>query len=223
MSVTDLIKKSVLDAFQSTQLDATKIAVGLVMALLIGIIIYCVYKTFYSGVIYSHNFAVTLVGMTVLSCMITLAISSNLVISMGMVGALSIVRFRTAIKDPMDLLYLFWAITSGITIGANLYSLVLITAVVITVTIIIFYFVKSSGKVYVLILHYKDYVTDEQIKEALGKRRYVIKSVTVRKEQTEMAIEVKATNKSTAFLEKLRNIDGITDVTMIQYNGEYHA
>ena len=113
MSTKDFIKKSVLNAF--TQYDAPKLAVALLAALALGILIYLVYRKFYTGVVYSRSFAVTLVGMCVLTCMVTLAISTNVVISLGMVGALSIVRFRTAVKDPLDLLYLFWSITTGIT------------------------------------------------------------------------------------------------------------
>ena len=114
MSTKDFIKKSVLNAF--TQYDAPKLAVALLAALALGILIYLVYRKFYTGVVYSRSFAVTLVGMCVLTCMVTLAISTNVVISLGMVGALSIVRFRTAVKDPLDLLYLFWSITTGIQI-----------------------------------------------------------------------------------------------------------
>jgi hypothetical protein len=108
MSTKDFIKKSVLNAF--VQYDAPKLAVALLAALALGILIYLVYRKFYTGVVYSRSFAVTLVGMCVLTCMVTLAISTNVVISLGMVGALSIVRFRTAVKDPLDLLYLFWKI-----------------------------------------------------------------------------------------------------------------
>ena len=118
MSVNDMIKKSVLNSF--SQYNVPKMALALLVALLVGIVIYCVYRRFYTGVVYSRSFAVTLVGMCVLTCMVTLAISTNIVISLGMVGALSIVRYRTAVKDPMDLLYLFWAITSGIAAGAGM-------------------------------------------------------------------------------------------------------
>ena len=110
-----MIKKSVLESGVFDQYNISSILVALAAALALGILIFLVYRRFYTGVIYSGTFAVTLVGMTVLTCMVTLAISTNVVISLGMVGALSIVRFRTAVKDPMDLLYLFWAITTGIT------------------------------------------------------------------------------------------------------------
>ena len=125
MSIQDFIKKSILESGVFDGVTLANAALGLLTALIMGILIYFVYRKFYTGVIFSRSFAVTLVGMTVLTAMVTLAISSNIVISLGMVGALSIVRFRTAIKDPMDLLYLFWAITTGITSGAQMYLLVL--------------------------------------------------------------------------------------------------
>ena len=129
MSTRDFFKNSVLEAFG--QVDPAKIGLSLLVALAMGILIYYVYKRFFTGVVYSRSFAVTLVAMCVLTCMVTLAISTNVVISLGMVGALSIVRYRTAVKDPLDLLYLFWAITTGITAGAGMYALVGLTAVVI--------------------------------------------------------------------------------------------
>ena len=132
MSVKDMIKKSVLESGVFDQYNISSILVALAAALALGILIFLVYRRFYTGVIYSRTFAVTLVGMTVLTCMVTLAISTNVVISLGMVGALSIVRFRTAVKDPMDLLYLFWAITTGITAGAGMYVLALLAAAIMT-------------------------------------------------------------------------------------------
>ena len=116
-------------------------------------------------------FAVTLVGMTVLTCMVTLAISSNIVISLGMVGALSIVRFRTAIKDPMDLLYLFWAITSGITAGAGMYALTLLTAVIIILMITLFYHKQQNGRIYIAVIHYQGTQAGDEIIRCFGKRK----------------------------------------------------
>ena len=152
MSTKDFIKKSVLNAF--TQYDAPKLAVALLAALALGILIYLVYRKFYTGVVYSRSFAVTLVGMCVLTCMVTLAISTNVVISLGMVGALSIVRFRTAVKDPLDLLYLFWSITTGITAGAGMYALGLVTAAVMIVMIYLFSHWQARGRVYIAVIHY---------------------------------------------------------------------
>ena len=181
MSVKDMIKKSVLESGVFDQYNISSILVALVAALALGILIFLVYRRFYTGVIYSRTFAVTLVGMTVLTCMVTLAISTNVVISLGMVGALSIVRFRTAVKDPMDLLYLFWAI------------------------------------------HYSGDEAGDEVIRCFGKRKYFIKSKTMRKEKTEMAVEIFCKQTDMDFMEKIRAIEHVDDVTLIQYNGEYHG
>ena len=223
MSVQDFIKKSVLESGVFDGVTLTNAALGLLTALLMGVLIYFVYRKFYTGVIFSRSFAVTLVGMTVLTAMVTLAISSNIVISLGMVGALSIVRFRTAVKDPLDLLYLFWAITTGITAGAQMYLLVLVAAVVMIAMIVLFYHKQQSGRIYILVVHYTGDSAGDDVIRALGKIKHFIKSKTLRKDKTEMAIEVFCKNNDTFFMEKIRSIDGVLDSTLIQYNGEYHG
>ena len=223
MSVQDFIKKSILESGAFDGVTIANAAFGLLTALIMGILIYFIYRKFYTGVIFSRSFAVTLVGMTVLTAMVTLAISSNIVISLGMVGALSIVRFRTAIKDPMDLLYLFWAITTGITSGAQMYLLVLVAAVVMIVMIVLFYCKQQKGRIYILVVHYTGDSTGDNVIRALGKIKYFIKSKTLRKDKTELAIEVFCKNNDTFFMEKIRTVDGVIDSTLIQYNGEYHG
>ncbi|MBQ8718589.1 MAG: DUF4956 domain-containing protein [Clostridia bacterium] len=223
MSVQDFIKNSILESGVFDGVSMTSAALGLLTALIMGAVIYFVYQKFYTGVIYSRSFAITLVGMTVLTAMVTLAISTNIVISLGMVGALSIVRFRTAIKDPLDLLYLFWAITAGITSGARMYVLVAVAAVVMTLMIVLFYHKQQKGRIYILVVHYLGDEAGDNVIRALGKIKYFIKSKTLRKDKTEMAIEVFCKNNDTFFMEKIRAIDGVEDSTLIQYNGEYHG
>lgn len=223
MSVQDFIKNSILESGVFDGVTLTNAALGLITALIMGAAIYFVYHKFYTGVIYSRSFAITLVGMTVLTAMVTLAISTNVVISLGMVGALSIVRFRTAVKDPLDLLYLFWAITTGITSGAGMYVLVFVTAAVMTVMIIIFHAKQQKGRIYILVVHYTGETAGDDILRAFGKMKYFVKSKTARKDKTEMAIEVFCKNNDTFFMEKIQNIDGVEDSTLIQYNGEYHG
>ena len=223
MSVQDVIKKSILESGAFDGLSITNIIFGLLTAIAIGAIIYLTYQKFYTGVIYSRSFAVTLVGMTILTAVITLAISTNIVISLGMVGALSIVRFRTAVKDPLDLLYLFWAITSGIASGANMYLLVLIAAAVMVFIVILFNKHQLKGRIYIAVIHYSTDEAGDDIIRAFGKMKYFIKSKTMRKEVTELAVEVYCRNNDTFFLEKIREIEGVQDVTLIQYNGEYHG
>ena len=223
MSIQDFIKKSILESGAFDGASLTNIALGLVTAVLMGAIIYFIYSKFYVGVIYSRSFAITLVGMTVLTAMVTLAISTNIVISLGMVGALSIVRFRTAVKDPLDLLYLFWAITTGITSGAGMYLLVVVTAVVMIGMIILFYNKQQKGRIYIAVIHYTGDEAGDNVIRAFGKMKYFVKSKTVRKGKTEMAVEVYCKDNDMFFLDKIRDVDGVEDATLIQYNGEYHG
>ena len=158
-----------------------------------------------------------------LTCMVTLAISTNVVISLGMVGALSIVRFRTAIKDPMDLLYLFWAITTGITTGAGMYVLALLAAAIMILMIVLFYHKQQRGKIYIAVIHYTGDKAGDEVIRCFGKRRHFVKSKTMRKEKTEMAVELYCRQNDMDFMEKIRSIEDVEDVTLIQYNGEYHG
>ena len=222
MSVNDMIKKSVLNSF--SQYNVPKMALALLVALLVGIVIYCgVYRRFYTGVVYSRSFAVTLVGMCVLTCMVTLAISTNIVISLGMVGALSIVRYRTAVKDPMDLLYLFWAITSGIAAGAGMYLLVVVAGAVMIGMLALFYSHQDKGRVYIAVIHYASDAVGDDITRAFGRTKFFVKSKTMRGDHVEMAVEVFCDDKDMTFAERIRAIEGVEDVTLIQYNGEYHG
>ncbi|MDB6509135.1 DUF4956 domain-containing protein [Bifidobacterium pseudocatenulatum] len=221
MSVNDMIKKSVLKSF--SQYNVPKMALALLVALIVGIVIYYVYRRFYTGVVYSRSFAVTLVGMSVLTCMVTLSISTNIVISLGMVGALSIVRYRTAVKDPMDLLYLFWAITSGIAAGAGMYVLVIVAGLVMIGMLALFYSRQDKGRVYIAVIHYVGDVVGDEITRAFGRTEFFVKSKTMRGERTEMAVEVFCDDKDMTFTERVRAIEGVEDVTLIQYNGEYHG
>ncbi|MBO5620939.1 MAG: DUF4956 domain-containing protein [Butyrivibrio sp.] len=223
MSTRDFIKNSILNSDMYTTVDVGKIVLSLVVALVLGILILLVYKQFYAGVVFSKSFAVTLVGMCVLTCMVTLAISTNIVISLGMVGALSIVRFRTAVKDPLDLLYLFWSITCGITTGAGMYLLTLAASVIVIIMLAIFYAKPSKGQVFVAVIHYEGKETGDEILRAFGKLKYVIKSKTMRGNVIEMAVEVYCKDDNLFFQEKIQGIENVKDITLIQYNGEYNG
>ena len=223
MSTRDFIKNSILNSDMYTTVDVGKIVLSLVVALVLGILILLVYKQFYAGVVFSKSFAVTLVGMCVLTCMVTLAISTNIVISLGMVGALSIVRFRTAVKDPLDLLYLFWSITCGITTGAGMYLLTLAASVIVIIMLAIFYAKPSKGQVFVAVIHYEGKETGDEIIRAFGKLKYVIKSKTMRGNVIEMAVEVYCKDDNLFFQEKIQGIENVKDITLIQYNGEFNG
>lgn len=227
MNLQDYFKNSVWESFTSSQgLTGDFImtaSIAMLLSVILGIFIYLIYGHYFGGVVFSSSFAVTLVGMTVLSCMLTLAISSNIVISLGMVGALSIVRYRTAIKDPMDLLYLFWSISVGITLGAGLYILAAATIVIMTFVVHVFYNKKKKGVIYILVAHYEEELAGDEILRKLHKIKYQLKSKTFRGNQTEMTVELICKNNNTLFLEQMREIEGVKDVTLIQYNGEYHG
>lgn len=227
MSVKDVIKKSILESDVFNQaIDSSTIAtilMNMAVAVFVGIVIYIVYKKFYNGVVYSRNYALTLIGMTVLTCMVTLAISTNIVISLGMVGALSIVRYRTAIKEPIDLLYMFWAITSGITIGASMYILAAIGLVTMVAFIAISHFSKGSMDAYVLMVQYEDENAADMVLRELNKKNPILKSKVMRGSIKEMTLQLSVKNNDTFFMEKIEKLEGIKNVTLVQYNGEYHA
>lgn len=223
LSIIDDTIQLFSDNLNFTELSPSAMIAAMVSALVCGIVIYLVYRFCYRGIVYSENFNVLLVMITAITAFIIMTISSNVVLSLGMVGALSIVRFRTAIKDPLDLLYLFWAITTGITAGAGMYILALIAALVMFLMIMIFYHKQQNGRIYILVVHYVGDTAGDDVIRALGKIKYFVKSKTLRKDKTEMAIEVFCKNNDTFFMEKIREINGVEDSTLIQYNGEYHG
>lgn len=227
MSVQDVIKKSILEADTFSQAISFNtiitIAMNMVVAILVGYAIYRIYKRYYNGVVYSRSYALTLVGMTILTCMVTLAISTNIVISLGMVGALSIVRYRTAIKEPLDLLYMFWAITSGITIGASMYILVIIGFVVMAAFIALTFGAKAATDVYILSVQFTGNETGDQIIRELNKTRYMVKSRIFRDNLSEMTLQVECKENQMVFVEKIQAIKQVKNVSFVKYNGEYHG
>lgn len=227
MNIRDYFKNSVWESFVGGQgLTAdfvTTAVVAMVLAVILGLCIYKIYGIYFGGVVFSSAFAVTLVGMTVLSCMLTLAISSNIVISLGMIGALSIVRYRTAIKDPMDLLYLFWAISVGITLGAGLYVLAIGTMVIMLFIVHLFYNRKKKGTIFILVAHYISQDAGDEIIRIIHKMKHQLKSKTIRGEVTELTMELVCRTDNTVFLEQIQAVEGVQDATLIQYNGEYHG
>ena len=227
MSVKDVFKKSVLESFtvnNGITLDFVISAMlALTVALLFGLLIFFIYRKYYGGVVYNVSFGITLVGMTVLTCALTLAISSNIVISLGMVGALSIVRYRTAIKDPMDLLYLFWSISIGIIVAADIYFLAVVTMIVMTVLVKILFTKKKSGKIYICVIHYEGDEVGAEVLKLLGGVKYQIKSKTTRKGCVELTVEVMAKQGAPVIVDKIDALEGVSDVSLIQYNGEYNG
>ena len=192
-------------------------------ALAVGALIYYIYSKFYVGVIFSRSFAVTLVGMTVLTAMVTLAISTNIVISLGMVGALSIVRFRTAIKEPMDIAFLFWAIAVGIVLGAGLLPLAIIGSVIIGIIIVVFSTRKIGDTPYILVVSCENEETESAAYELIKEdaKKSLLKSKSVNKLGIELTYEVRIKDDNTGFVNKISAVDGVTNAVLVSYNGEY--
>ena len=226
LTFQDIIKNSVLEAggyLQGITWDAFLRAAGYIgLALLMGLLIYAIYRKAFMGVVYSRTFAVSLAGMTVLTCSIIVTIQSNVVLSLGMVGALSIVRYRTAVKDPMDLLFLFWAVAAGIAIGAGMfYIAVLVAAIMIVLLLVLARRKHVRDEMYILLIHYSGEGQDEAVRRALGTHPYQIKSKTMRKADVEMAIEVRVRKNDLSFVDRIRAMDRVWDITVVQYNGDY--
>ncbi len=220
VNFNDIIKKDFLKLDLFGKLPIETIIIGLLMAFIIGMFIFFVYKKTFRGVIYSHNFNVTLVLMTMITTLIIMTISTNVVLSLGMVGALSIVRFRTAIKDPLDVIYMFWAISVGITTGAGIYLLSTLGSLLIG--LVIFMMTRKKGKdfIFLLVIHYEEMATDS-VKYQLGKLKHSLKSKIVRNNLTELTVELRIKGDNTAFVHQLSEVEGVQDVALIHYNGDY--
>ncbi len=220
LSFQDLFKKSILhlDAFRSV--SYMDIILGLLCALVIGLFIYFVYKITFRGVVYSYNYNVTFVLMTMITALVIMTISTNIVLSLGMVGALSIVRFRTAVKDPLDIVYMFWAISAGIATGAKLYPLALIGSAVIGAVLFFLSRKKITSSPYLLIIRHQDEASFA-VKDQLVKMKYQLKSKTVRKNMIELTLELRLKDDNTAFVNRLSEIEGVEDVTLVNYRGDY--
>ncbi len=200
----------------------TPVIIALVAAYILGVLIHYVYRKAFRGVVYNHTFSVSLAAMTVLTTMITLAISSNIALSLGMVGALSIVRYRTAIKDPMDILFLFWAVATGITVGAKLHYLALVGSIIVILLLITINRPDPRSMVYILVVHYSGEDIGDELRRILHGRRYKIKSKTLRKDAVELAIELRVKGDNLAFMDTINGLPSVNDATLIQYSGEYN-
>ena len=221
MTFNDIFKSSFLENVSSvTFLD---MALTLILAFGIGLFIFLVYKKTYQGVMYSSSFGVTLIALTMITGVVILAVTSNVVLSLGMVGALSIVRFRTAIKEPLDIAFLFWAIAAGIVLAAGMIPLAIIGSVIIGVILLIFVNKKSHSNPYIVVLRCKDHAAEERAVACLKKycHRTVTKSKSAEKGRVEMNIEVRLKSDNTDFINELSDMEGIESAVLVSYNGEY--
>lgn len=223
MTFNDILKSSFLEKAVDFSILDVAIAMGLSFA--IGLFIYFIYKKTFAGVMYSASFGVSILAMTLITTLIILAVTSNIILSLGMVGALSIVRFRTAVKEPLDIAFLFWAIAAGIVIGAGLIPLAIIGSVVIGVILLIFVNKKSTETPYIVVMNLENDEAEKSAMELLKIRtkKQLIKSKTVSKSGIELTVEVRLADMSAAVLNELLTINGVQNACLVSYNGEYTA
>ena len=217
----DIFKSSFLENVSSFSLTDT--LVGLAFALAVGMFIFLVYKKTFSGVMYSTGFALTLPALSMVTTLVIMAVTSNVVLSLGMVGALSIVRFRTAIKEPMEIVFLFWALAAGIVIGAGQIPLVVCGSVIIGVFLLVMANRKSHDTPYIIVINCNNETSEGKAMEILDKyaQKAVVKSKTVRKDNIELTAEVRLKEASTGFVNEICRVDGVSDAVLVSYNGEY--
>jgi len=221
MNFNDLFKSSFLENI--TSFSALDMAIAMGLALVVGLFIFYVYKKTYTGVMYSAGFGVSLLGLSLVTTLIILAVTSNIILSLGMVGALSIVRFRTAIKEPLDIVFLFWAIAAGIVLGAGLLPLAVLGSLFIGFILLIFVNWKSSEAPYILIVACG---SDEQEAAILNlvkqnAKRHSVKAKTLSAAGMELTLELRLANASTQFVGAVQGISGVTSAALVSYNGDY--
>ena len=217
----DIFKSSFLERLDSVSLLDT--ALALVLAFLLGLFIFLVYKRSYSGVMYSPSFGVTLIALTLITTLLILAVTSNIVLSLGMVGALSIVRFRTAVKEPMDIAFLFWAIAVGIVLAAGLLVLAVGGSLFIGVVLLAFSKRKGPETPYILLLHCQGEQAEQLARAFVASqvKRLSLKSKAVERGLIELNYEVRLKEEDAGFVNELERMEGVSQVTLVSYNGDY--
>ena len=221
LTFNDIFKSSFLE--NASAISFLDMALALTLAFCLGMFIFMVYKKTYNGVMYSSSFGTTLVALTMISTLVILAVTSNVVLSLGMVGALSIVRFRTAIKEPLDIAFLFWSITVGIVLAAGMIPLAVIGSVVIGLILLVLVNKKSHVNPYIVVLHCDGQQAEQQAKAFLEQNcaRCVIKSKTVRKGAIEVNYDIRLKDDNTDFINALSDMQGVDSAVLVSYNGEY--
>ncbi len=221
MTFNDIFKSNFLENISGvTILD---MALALVLAFGLGIFIFLIYKKTYNGVMYSSSFGVTLIALTMITTVVILAVTSNVVLSLGMVGALSIVRFRTAIKEPLDIAFLFWSIAVGIVLAAGMIPLAVIGSVIIGLILLVFVNRKTHSNPYIVVLQCSSHESEQAAKAYLDKQaeRCVIKSKTAQKGNIELNFEIRLKDDNTDFINELSEMNGVASAVLVSFNGEY--
>ncbi len=221
MSFNDIFKSDFIENVSAVSL--LDMAIALILAFCLGLFIFMVYKKTFSGVMYSSSFGVTLIALTMITTVVILAVTSNVVLSLGMVGALSIVRFRTAIKEPLDIAFLFWSIAVGIVLAAGMIPLAVIGSVVIGMILLIFVNKNSYSNPYIVVLQCENQASEKNAKAFLEKQvnKVVVKSKTVQKGNIELNMEIRLKDDNTDFVNALSEIEGVRSAVLVSYNGDY--
>lgn len=221
MTFQDIFKSSFLE--NVTAVSLLDMVVALALAFCLGLFIFVVYQKTYQGVMYSSSFGVTLIALTMITTLVILAVTSNVVLSLGMVGALSIVRFRTAIKEPLDIAFLFWAIAVGIVLAAGMIPLAVIGSVVIGVILLVFVNRKTHIRAYLLVLECADQDSENRARALLDQHvsRSVVKSKTAQPGKVELNLEVRLKEDNTDFVTQLASLSGVHSAVLVSYNGDY--
>ena len=221
MTFNDIFKSSFLESV--TGFSLSEVLLAMLFAVIVGLFIFWVYKKTFTGILYSSGFALTLIGLTLVTTLVIIAVTSNVVLSLGMVGALSIVRFRTAIKEPMEIVFLFWSIAVGIVIGAGMIPLAVLGSVIIGIMLIVFANRKNVETAYILVLNCENEEAENTAAELLNNtvKKYRIKSKTVNAEGIELTTELKIKDDKMAFVNQMNEIAGVKNATLVSYNGVY--
>ena len=215
---SDIFKKGFLE--EAGNLTVNGFAMSMLAAFLCGMIVYAVYRGFYKGVIYNNNFNILLVMTSLVTCFMVIVISSNVVLSLGMVGALSIVRYRTAVKDPLDVGFLFWTVAVGVTCGAGLYIISILGTLFVTAVYIMLVKIRNKKHQYLLVVKYQDSAA-EAVRRQIEPLKKVLKNKTASKGMTELTYEVRLRGESSSFVTALSDIQGVTTATLVEFTGDY--
>ena len=221
MTFNDIFKSGFLENVAAV--SVFDMVLALVLAFGLGLYIFLIYKKTYAGVMYSSSFGVTLVALTMITTLVILAVTSNVVLSLGMVGALSIVRFRTAIKEPLDIAFLFWAIAAGIVLAAGMLPLAVFGSILIGVIILIFANRKDMTNPYIVVLRCENHDSETAALDFLqGKtKRCTVKSKTAQKGSVELNLEIRLLDDNTDFVNALSELPGVESAVLVSYNGDY--
>lgn len=221
MGFQDVFKKSFLEGFSSMDITTGKIAATLLVTALLALYIFMIYRLVTRKVFYSKSFNISLAALSLISAAIILAMQSNLVISLGMVGALSIIRFRTAIKDPMDLVFLFWSISIGIICGAGLYEVALVTSVAVTVCILVLDLLPVAKAPVMLVVNSSRMDGEGAVLEVVGKyaKSYKVKSRNLSKGRLDMVVELRVKDES-GLVKETAELEGMISASLIAHDGE---